>query len=168
MFFYGWQLTVYCLIQKHLCSTFTSHGATARIIVWFLYTPKQEWKCVGTSAPGCNGHFDISVSSFTMIHCGMWQTYSRNENRFFFLSLFESVIYILANIPTRLFSREMHHLHTQCTFSLMSAHLKDLRSGPAFELQLKVNIRKVWLNILFMHKRISLTVSAAALSKLHL
>lgn len=114
---------------------------------------KIKWKSAENSAPGCNSLFDISVSSFTMTHIEkwtVWQTYS-GISFFFFHFLFKSVIYILAEIPTSFFSSEVSHLHTRCISSLVSARLKDWHTGPTFELQLKVNNCRVWLNILFMH-----------------
>lgn len=134
---------------------------------------KIKWKSAENSAPGCNSLFDISVSSFTMTHIEkwtVWQTYS-GISFFFFHFLFKSVIYILAEIPTSFFSSEVSHLHTRCISSLVSARLKDWHTGPTFELQLKVNNCRVWLNILFMHGGgggICLIVSAATLSGLHL
>lgn len=122
---------------------------------------KTKWKVL----PGCNGHFDISVSPFNIIHTEKCQTYSRKGNR---PPPFKPVIYILADIPTSTFSGEILPLHSQCISSLMSAHLKDLHTGATFELQPKVNSRRVWLNILFMQWGISLLVSAPARSGLHL
>lgn len=105
--------------------------------MFYIYTPhihtRSKWKSMENSAPDCNGHFVISVSSFTMIHIKkwtIWQSYRRKEK--WCLKSFWS------------FSRNFFQLHTQCISSQMPVHLKDLHSGPTFELQLKVNTR--WCN----------------------
>lgn len=111
---------------------------------YYLIQLCKKWKCVGNSAPGCNGHFDMSVSSFTMIHIEiwtMWQTYSRNGNK--------SVIYILADIPTSPFKGNSPSAHSDVSLFEILAH------RPCLNFNSRSANHSVWLNILSMYVRIS-------------